>query len=126
MSSEDLVHLITEIEKRQNSDAKACLNLLKMIGESSTQSIEVLDESLAEKRLRRLLAVPIKLPYTMEKEDVKKKCRELISKWGMMRRSQKLRDERSMAGSGSISANSALSILMRKAEAQILKSKSMM
>ena len=36
MSAEDLLHLIGEIEKRQNSDAKACLNLLKAIGESST------------------------------------------------------------------------------------------
>lgn len=36
MSSDELLHLIAEIEKRQNSDAKACLNLLKLISESST------------------------------------------------------------------------------------------
>lgn len=90
MSADELLHLICEIEKRQNTDAKACLNLLKLIAENSTQTIAVLDETQAEKRLRRLLTVPIKLPYTMEKEDVKKRCRELIGKWGMMRRMRKL------------------------------------
>ena len=62
MSSEDLLHLIIEIEKRQNTDAKACLNLLKIIANGSTQTIAVLDEAQADKRLRRLLAVPIKMP----------------------------------------------------------------
>ena len=63
--------------------------------------------------------MPIKLPYTMEKENVKKKCREQISKWGLMRRTQKLREERGiMVGTGT-TASSALSQLMRKAEAQL-------
>ena len=62
MSSADLLHLILEVEKRQNTDAKACLNLLKIIQNGSTQTIAVLDEVQADKRLRRLLAVPIKLP----------------------------------------------------------------
>ena len=31
MSGEELDHLLIEIEKRQNSDAKAALNLIKLI-----------------------------------------------------------------------------------------------
>ena len=43
--------------------------------------------------MRRLIAVPIKIPFTLDKEEVKKRCRNLISKWGLMRREQKLKQE---------------------------------
>ena len=65
--------------------------------------------------MRKLIAVPIKLPYTLEKEEVKKRCRELISTWGLMRRQQKLRED----SVGEAGTASALSMLMRKAEAHL-------
>ena len=42
MSPDELIHLLSEVEKKQNTDAKAALNLLKLIG-GGAQSIEVLD-----------------------------------------------------------------------------------
>ena len=66
MCSEDLLHLICEVEKKQNSDARAALNILKMIT-NSVQSIASLDVTLAEKRIRKLCQVPIRQPFTTEK-----------------------------------------------------------
>jgi len=56
--------------------------------------------------------VPIKTPVTPDKEDIKKRCRELIAKWGLMRREQKLKLE---SGAG----QTAFSMLMRKADAHL-------
>ena len=92
MSADDLLHIIEEIEKKQNTDARAALNLLQIILKSK-QSSQVLEKTQADKRVRKLLAVPIKMPYTSEKEDVKKRCRELIQRWGHQRMEEKRREE---------------------------------
>ena len=45
---------------------KLALNILKMIT-NSVQSIASLDVTLAEKRIRKLMTVPIRQPFTTEK-----------------------------------------------------------
>lgn len=117
MSKEDLQHLLEEIERRQNSDARACLNLLQLI-DNTRQPLPILEETQAEKKIRRLISVPIKIPITQEKQEVKKRCRELISKWGMQRREQKMQEERKQAGS-----TSSLAMLMRRAQESLVEKK---
>ena len=64
--------------------------------------------------------MPTKIPYTPEKEEVKRRCRELISKWGLLKRQQKMLDERLTTGSAA-THSSAIAQLMKRAEAHLEK-----
>ena len=77
MSEEELDHLIGEIENKNASDPKAALNLLQLIllGNQKLQTIERIH---AEKRIRKISVAPLTGSFSLEKENVKKKCRELI------------------------------------------------
>ena len=52
--------------------------------------------------------------FSIEKEDVKKKCRELISKWGFLRREQRLKEENPAFGN-------SFAALMQRAEEMLKK-----
>ena len=80
--------------------------------------MKVIEDTQAEKRVRKLIAVPIKLPYTTEKEEVKKRCREIIKKWGLQRRNQQMREDKLVERTKGASS-SALAQLMLKAKASL-------
>ena len=108
MSEEELDHLLGEIEKKNASDPKAVINLLQLVM-LADQKLQTVEKVNAEKRLRKIAIAPLTGSFSVEKEDVKKKCRELISKWGFLRREQRLKDENPAFGN-------SFAALMQRAE----------
>ena len=113
MSEEELDHLIGEIENKNAADPKAAINLLQLVllGDQKLQTIEKIH---AEKRIRRISVAPLTGSFSLEKENVKKKCRDLISKWGFLRRQQRLKEENPAFGN-------SFGSLMQRAEEMLKK-----
>ena len=55
--------------------------------------LETVEKLNVERRLRKIVAAPLMGSFSAEKEEVKKRCRELILKWGNIRREQRLRTD---------------------------------
>ena len=85
MPEEEVEHLIAEIEKKHQTDFKATLNLLQLVLLAEVR-LETIERINAEKRVRKIVAAPLMGSFSADKEEVKKRCRELISKWGNIRR----------------------------------------
>ena len=115
MSEEELDYLIGEIENKNASDPKATINLLQLVLLGS-QKLQTIEKVHAEKRIRRILGTPLTGSFSLEKEDVKRKSRELIAKWGTLRREQRLKEENPAFGN-------SFSALMRRAEDMLKKKK---
>ena len=115
MSEEELDHLISEIENKNASDPKAAINILQIVL-LGTQKLSTIEKVYAEKRMRRITVAPLTGSFSLEKDEVKKKCRELIAKWGTLRREQRLKEENPAFGN-------SFSSLMRRAEEMLKKKK---
>ena len=85
MPEEEVEHLIAEIEKKHQTDFKATLNLLQLVLLAEVR-LETIERINAEKRVRKIVAAPLMGSFSADKEEVKKRCRELISKWCNIRR----------------------------------------
>ena len=115
MSDEELDHLISEIESKNATDPRATINILQIVL-LGTQKLSTIEKVHAEKRMRRITVAPLQGSFSLEKDEVKKKCRELIAKWGTLRREQRLKEENPAFGNSFAS-------LMRRAEEMLKKKK---
>ena len=86
MHAQELSDLLSDVEKKAQTDPKSAKTLLQLIFVSDI-SITNIEGADAERRLRKLAMIPLQgISFFKEREEVKKICKELITKWGQKRR----------------------------------------
>lgn len=82
LSTEELSHLLSEVERTVQQDPRSAKNVLQLITAAEINLIQV-DRVDAERRLRKVACTPLHgIAHLSDREEVKRICRDLINTWG--------------------------------------------
>lgn len=86
MSTEELSHLLSEIESKSQTEPRCARTLLQIIAAANLRITQI-ERADAEKRLRKVAAMPLQtMAFFSDREELKRLCKEVLTQWGVKRR----------------------------------------